>query len=72
MPESLRTIDRIEALAWIVVESMPIASPHKRPLRAATDRMKRKTSSKTSFGSRLCVLLTQEWFGTGSVGARPR
>lgn len=27
---------------------------------------------KTSFGSRLCVLLTQEWFGTGSVGARPR
>ena len=53
-------IDRIEAFAWIVVESMPIASPHSRPLWAATERMKLKTSSNTSFGSRLCVLLTQE------------
>ena len=32
--------------------------------------MKRKTSLKTSSASRLCVLLTQEWFGTGSVGPR--
>jgi len=39
---------------------------------SATEGMKRKTSLKISSGSRLCIFLTQEWPGTGSVGPRPR
>jgi hypothetical protein len=57
-PDSFLTFRAIEALAWIVVESIPMALPQSSPLWAATERMKRKPSLKTSSGSGLCVLLT--------------
>jgi len=57
----------IEAFAWIVVKSMPSLSPQSRPFRAAKRRMKRKTSSNTSFGRRLCDLPIDDWSGISSA-----